>query len=152
MDHVGGDYDVVLVAGDRKTRMTVSHMVPVNGGDHEWFAEQLTRDILMLGLQGDVTLRSDQELAIVDLLKRVAKLGGVERTFLEHHEPCSRRQGWKNRCSKNEREKLRTVCLGVWVRRCVSRLRKGGRSLYVKEMVLWLLAGKEIGHRGSTWS
>ena len=82
-DSVGGDHAVVLVAGDRKTRMTGSHMVPVNGGDHEWFAEQLTRDILKLGSQGDVTLRSDQEPAIVDLLKRVAKLGGVERTFLE---------------------------------------------------------------------
>ena len=68
-DHVGGDYAVVLVARDRETRMTVSHVVPVKGGDQEWVAEQLTRDILKLGLHGDLTLRSDQEPAIVDLLK-----------------------------------------------------------------------------------
>ena len=30
-DHVGGDYAVVLVARDRETRMTVSHVVPVKG-------------------------------------------------------------------------------------------------------------------------
>ena len=203
-DHVGGDYAVVLVARDRETRMTVSHVVPVKGGDQEWVAEQLTRDILKLGLHGDLTLRSDEEPAIVDLLKQVAKLRGVGRTFLEqspvgdskangvaeravqsvekmvrvHKLAFENRIGarlpvkhplfaWlvehvsdilnrflvgrdgKTRCSKNEGEKLRTVCLGVWVRRYVSRLRKGGRSLYVREMVLWLLAGKETGHSGA---
>ena len=35
---------------DRETRITVSHVVPVKGGDQEWVAEQLTRDILKLGL------------------------------------------------------------------------------------------------------
>ena len=47
--------------------MTVSHVVPVKGGDQEWVAEQLTRDILKLGLHDDLTLRLDQELGIVDL-------------------------------------------------------------------------------------
>ena len=42
-DHVGGDYAVVLVARDGETRMTVSHVVPAKGDDHEWVAEQLTR-------------------------------------------------------------------------------------------------------------
>ena len=49
-------------------------MVPIKGGDQEWVAEKLTRDILQLGLQGDLTLRSDLEPAIFDLLKIVAKL------------------------------------------------------------------------------
>ena len=73
----------MLVARDRETRMTVSHVVPVKGGDQEWVAEQLTRDILKLGLHGDLTLRSENEPAIVDMLKQVAKLRGVGRTFLE---------------------------------------------------------------------
>ena len=42
-----------------------------------------SRDILELGLHGDLTLRSDQEPAVVDLLKQVAKLRGVGRTFME---------------------------------------------------------------------
>ena len=82
-DHVGGDYAVVLVARDRETRMTVSHVVPEKGGDQEWVTEQLTRDILKLGVHGDLTQRSDREPAVADLLKQVAKLRGVGRTFLE---------------------------------------------------------------------
>ena len=35
-DHIGGDYAVVLVATDRETRMTVSHVVPIQDGDQEW--------------------------------------------------------------------------------------------------------------------
>ena len=54
--------------------MTVSRVVPVKGGDQEWVAEQLTRDILQLGLQGDLTLKSFLEPAIFDLLQQVAKL------------------------------------------------------------------------------
>ena len=64
----------MLVGRDRETKMTVSHVVPIKGGDQEWVAEKLTRDILQLGLQGDLTLRSELEPAIFDLLKQVAKL------------------------------------------------------------------------------
>ena len=65
------------------TRMTVSHVVAVKGGDQEWSAEQLTRDILKLGLHCDLMLRSDHKPVIVDLLKQVARLRGVGRIFLE---------------------------------------------------------------------
>ena len=68
----------MLVGRDRETKMTVSHVVPVKGGDQEWVAEKLTRDILKLELHGDLTLWSDQEPEIVDLLK----LRGVGKNFL----------------------------------------------------------------------
>ena len=203
-DHAGGDYAVVLVARDRETRITVSHLVPVKGGDQEWAAEQLTRNILKLGLRGDLTLRSDQEPAIVDLLKQVAKLRGVGRTFLEqspvgdskangvaetavqsvekmirvHKLAFENRIGARlpvkhplfawlvehvsdilnrflvSRDGKTAVQRMKggsceQYVLEFWVRRNVSRLRKGGRSLHVREMVLWLLAGKETGHRGA---
>ena len=46
-------------------------------------SEQLTRDLLTWGIHGDLTLRSEQERAIVDLLREVAKL-----TFLTGEHNC----------------------------------------------------------------
>jgi len=83
-DSVGGDYVVVLVARDRETKMTVAHVVPVKGADQEWVAEQLVRDMLKFGHHGDLILKSDQEPAVVDLLREVARLRGTKRTILEN--------------------------------------------------------------------
>ena len=63
--------------------MTVAHVVPVKGGDQEWVAEQLVRDLLKFGHHGDLILKSDQEPAVVDLLREVARLRGTRRTILE---------------------------------------------------------------------
>ena len=82
-DAIGGDYVVVLVARDRETKMTMAHVVPVKGAEQEWVTEQLARDIMKLGYHGDIVLRSDQESAIVDLLRQVAKARGSTRTVLE---------------------------------------------------------------------
>ena len=79
-DTVGGDYVVVLVAVDRETKMKLAHVVPVKGADQEWVAEQLCRDLVKLGHHGDLILKSDQEPAIVDLLRTVARLRGSKNT------------------------------------------------------------------------
>ena len=82
-DQVGGDYAVVLVARDRETKMTVAHVVPHKGAEQEWVAEQLVRDLLKFGHHGELTLKTDQEPAIVDLMRVVASLRGSNRTTLE---------------------------------------------------------------------
>ena len=63
--------------------MTVAHVVLMKGADMEWVTEQAARDLLRLGIHGDVILKSDQEPAIVDVLKEIAKLRGPRRTMLE---------------------------------------------------------------------
>ena len=82
-DADGDHYVVVLVGRDKETRMTVAHVVPMKGADMEWVAEQAARDLLRFGMHGDVILKSDQEPAIVDVLKEVAKLRGPRRTISE---------------------------------------------------------------------
>ena len=82
-DSVGGDYVVIFMARDRETKMTVSHVVPVNGADHEWVTEQLGRDLLKLGHHGDLILKSGQEPAVVDLLREVARFRDTHRVVLE---------------------------------------------------------------------
>ena len=45
--------------------------------------EQAARDLLRCGIHGDVILKSDQEPAIVDVLKEISKLRGSRRTMIE---------------------------------------------------------------------
>ena len=82
-DAAGGDYAVVLVGRDQQSRATVAHVVPHKGADHEWIAEQCARDLLRFGLHGSVVLKSDQENAVVDVLREVAKIRGEARTVLD---------------------------------------------------------------------
>ena len=82
-DADGDHYAVVLVGRDKETRMTAAHVVPMKGADMEWVTEQAARNLLRFGIHGGVILKSDQEPAIVDVLKEIAKLRGPRRTMLE---------------------------------------------------------------------
>ena len=79
-----GEWTVVLVGRDRETRMTIAHVVPYKGAGVEWLIEQMVRDLHRLGAHGKVVLKSDQEPAVVDVLKGVAQMRGDGRTVLEH--------------------------------------------------------------------
>ena len=46
--------------------------------------QQCARDLELLGHHGQVTLKSDQEAAIVDALREIANLRGSRGTPLEH--------------------------------------------------------------------
>ena len=59
-----------LVSKVRATRMVSAHVVPLKGA--------------RLGHCGQVTLKSDQEAAIVDVLREIANLRGSRGTLLEH--------------------------------------------------------------------
>ena len=62
-DADGDQYAVVLVGREKETRMTVAHVVPMNGADMEWVTDQAARDLLRFGIHGNVILKSDQEPA-----------------------------------------------------------------------------------------
>ena len=74
----------ILVSKDRATRMVSAHVVPLLGAVLDWVIQQRARDLERLGHYGQITLKSDQEPAIVDVLGGVANLGGSRGTLLEH--------------------------------------------------------------------
>ena len=79
----GGDYQVVLVGKDRETKMFLAHAVPYKGADVECISEQLNRDLKKFGIHGNVTLRSDQEPAITNVLDEVCKVRTSARSVPE---------------------------------------------------------------------
>lgn len=83
-NEAGGDYAPVLVSKDKWTKMITAHVVPYKGADVEWIREQCKRDIQKCGHYGPVTLRSDQEPAIIDLLKGIAEVRSPAESILEH--------------------------------------------------------------------
>ena len=61
-----------------------AHVVPLKGAVIDWVIQQCARDLERLGHYGQVTLRSDQEPAIVEVLRAIANLRGARGTLLEH--------------------------------------------------------------------
>ena len=109
-----GEWVAVLVGRDRETRMTVAHVVPHKGAGVEWLGEQIARDLHRLGAHGRVVLKSDQEAAIVDVLKEVAKMRGKERTILENSPVYdSKSNGFIERAVQSFEKILRTHKLAL---------------------------------------
>ena len=79
----GEDYEPVLVGKDKETRMFFAHVVPCKGADVEWVAKQVAKDLIKLGIHGEVKLRGDQEPALQDLFKAIARERGSLRTQIE---------------------------------------------------------------------
>ena len=78
----GKDYSVVLVGKDRETKLILAHVVPFKGGDMEWVSEQVCRDLQKFGIRGDVVFKTDQEPALVDLVKQIFALRPSSRSCL----------------------------------------------------------------------
>ena len=74
----------ILVFKVRATRVVFAHVMPLKGAVLDWVIQQCARDLERLGHYGQVTLRSDQEAAIVDVLREIANLRGARETLLEH--------------------------------------------------------------------
>ena len=72
----GGPSVTTLVGRDRRAGLYLAHVVPFKGSAPEWLAAQLVRDIKKAGYFGLLTLKSDQEPAIRDVLAEVAKSRG----------------------------------------------------------------------------
>ena len=80
----GSESAKILVSKDRATRMVSAHVVPLKGAVIDWVIQQCARDLERLGYYGQVTLKFDQEVAIVDVLREIANLRGSRGTLLEH--------------------------------------------------------------------
>ena len=83
-DQPGTESAKILVSKDRATRMVSAHVVPMKGAVIDRVIQQCVRDLERLGYYGQVTLKSDQEAAIVDVLREIANLRGSRGTLLEH--------------------------------------------------------------------
>jgi hypothetical protein len=74
----------IIVAKEPESKYLVSSVVPLKGASHEFPAKRLCAFLKELGLEHqDVTLKSDQEPAILDLLREVAKKRVPANTFFE---------------------------------------------------------------------
>ena len=83
-DFSAGDYISMLVGRDRRTNMLLTHVVPMKGACVEWLIPQVVRDLERLGYYNMVTLKSDGEHALVDVMRAVAQArGDTRRTVLE---------------------------------------------------------------------
>ena len=72
-DQPGMESAKILVSKDRATRMVSAHVV----------IQQCARDLERVGHWSQITLKSDQEAAIVDVLREIANLRGSPGTLLE---------------------------------------------------------------------
>ena len=113
-NEVGGDWIPVLVSRDRATKILRSHVVPPKGADIDWVVKQCLRDLELLGHYGTVTLRSDQEDALVALLREIADGRPEERTILENNFVAdSRANGFIERAVRGTEEMVRVIKLDL---------------------------------------
>ena len=73
-DQPGLESAKILVSKDR---MVSAHVVPLKGAVVGWVIQQCARDLERLGHFGQITVKSDQEAAIVEVLRDIANLRGV---------------------------------------------------------------------------
>ena len=60
--------------------MVSAPVVPMKGAIVEWVIQQCARDLERLAHYGQISLKFDQEPAIVDVLKEIANLRGSRGT------------------------------------------------------------------------
>ena len=60
-----------------------AHVVPMKGGSHREVVAMLVKDLERCGFHGKVVLKGDQEPAIEDLMREVARSRGDLETILE---------------------------------------------------------------------
>ena len=72
-DSSGGESVPVMVGREKRSKMMLARVVPFNRGGVDWLVGQLLRDLRKMGVHGKVTLKSDQENAILDVLNDVCK-------------------------------------------------------------------------------
>ena len=73
----------ILVSKDRAARRVSAHVMPLKEAVIYWVSQQCARDLERLGHFGPITLKSDQEPAIVIVLNEVANRG-ARGTLLGH--------------------------------------------------------------------
>ena len=105
----------ILVVYDSKSRSVFGHVVPQKGIDPKRYAvDMIVEDILWLGYS-EIVLKTDNEVAIVKLLKETlaaCKVAGIEQVAEEHPPPYdSQSNGAAENAVKQLRGRLRTMVL-----------------------------------------
>ena len=77
-DEKGADSVPVIVIKDEETKGFGAHVVTVKGGV-EWVATRVIEDIKAFGHNDEVILKSDQEVALRDLVHEVERQRGLEK-------------------------------------------------------------------------
>ena len=75
----------VVVLKERDSRALAAHAMPYKGGDTEWTVKQIVRDMRRWEIKGSVIMRSDQEDALLDLVKEVVKARTAMDPGVETH-------------------------------------------------------------------
>ena len=68
---------------DRQTSWLAGHVVSSKGSGTQEAVDQILRDLRRMGHHGKIVVKTDQESAIIDLLRTVAKERGEARTVFE---------------------------------------------------------------------
>ena len=69
----------VLVVKVRRLNVMFAHVVPHKGGSHKDVVALIVKDLARCGFRGRVVIKGDQEPAIEDLIKEVARHRGRRR-------------------------------------------------------------------------
>ena len=73
-----GDVSVPVVVGKvRRMGYIMAHVVPYRGGNQDMVVSKIVKDFELLGFNGQIVLKSDQEPALEYLLKEIAKARGM---------------------------------------------------------------------------
>ena len=73
-----------IVGSDKHTQAVLAHVVPKNGTESVWVAQQLDRDVKKFGYNGRLFAKSDQEPAVVYLMNPLARRRISAPTVIEH--------------------------------------------------------------------
>ena len=73
----------VLVMKVRRLNLIFAHVVPHKGGSHSEVVSLICKDLQRCGFHGKVIIKGDQEAAIEDLMREVARHRGDLETVLE---------------------------------------------------------------------
>ena len=129
----GEESEAILASKDKSTRMLHAHVVPQKGVVIDWVIQQAKRDIERLGHWNNLTLRSDQEPSLVQVLEAIARIRGDRRTVIEHS-PVGESQanGFIERGVRSVEEMTRVITLDLE--------RRIGTSIGVQEAIFsWIV-------------
>ena len=79
----GSESATTIVGVDKYTQGVLAHVVPKKGTEFQWIAKQLDLDVKRFGYNGRLVVKSDQEPAVVDLMRDLARRRSNAPTVVE---------------------------------------------------------------------
>ena len=92
-DKPGENGITALAVGDVQSQFLAAHVLDAKGAGAEYAIRQVLRDLRKTGHYGDLKVRMDQESALPDLFRAVARERGTARIVLTHAARSERCRG-----------------------------------------------------------